>query len=452
MRAFAQSLLNWGEDRLLRRVTRNSGYLFVGNLISALLSIATGRLLGVPGFGEIGIITNFVSSINRLLSFRMGELVVRYLGPALARKETDRAAAIVKAAALTEAVTSGLAYIVLLLLAPLGARYIIKDPSATGLIVLFGLSILGNLTTETATGVLQVGNRYRDLARITMIQSAAIAVMMVGVYLMHGGLLMVLWVYLVGKLILGLGPILVAAVHLNDILGKGWWKASLSLLPSWRELAHFGLSTNLSATLNMVVRDSEILWVGFFFGSTASGYYKMALAVINLVIMPINPFISTTYPEINTAAVRHQWDRLRDLLKKVTVIAGGWTIASALGLVLFGPWLIVTFYKHSDFLSGFPVLLVLLVGYGFANTLFWNRPLLLSLGLPDYPLKVSFWAALAKVALTIVLVPRLGYIWEAVLLSGYFVVSVGLIVWRGLREVSRAQAAQPEIEPAGVSE
>jgi hypothetical protein len=48
---------------------------------------------------------------------------------------------------------------------------------------------------------------------------------------------------------------------------------------------------------------------------------------------------------------------------------------------------------------------------------------------------------LVKVSLAFALLPWSGYLTEAALLSGYFVISVGIIAWRGLREVNRAQAA-----------
>ena len=42
---------------------------------------------------------------------------------------------------------------------------------------------------------------------------------------------------------------------------------------------------------------------------------------------------------------------------------------------------------------------------------------------------------LGKILLAFLIVPRLGYLAEAGLLSAYFVVTVGVLVWQGLREV-----------------
>ena len=77
----------------------------------------------------------------------------------------------------------------------------------------------------------------------------------------------------------------------------------------------------------------------------------------------------------------------------------------------------------------------------FNYTLFWNRPLLLSLGLPAFPLWATLLAGLLKAGLAFPLVPRHGYAAEAALLSFYYIFSVSLIVWRGLRELRRREAA-----------
>lgn len=452
LRSAAQS---WTQDRLLRRVVRNSTYLFASNVISAILSIVTANLLGVAVFGTLGIVTGFVSNINRLLSFRMGDVVVKYMGEALARGEKERAGAVVRLAALVETATSLLAFGALVLLAPLGARFFAKDAALEPLFVIFGLSILANIAVETATGVLQVTNHFRSQALINLAQSVLVAALVALAAARGASLQSVLLAYLAGKVVMGLAPVFVALYWLPRTLGAGWWRADLRLLPPWRELARFAISTNFSGTINVFARDSEVQWVGFFFDNTVAGYYKTALALVNLVVMPINPFIGTTYPEITRAIASRQWARLRKLLRRVTLIAAGWTAAVAIGLLLFGrqvlfsDWTLFgrTFHIYSgSFLPAFDVLMVILIGYGAANILFWNRPLLLAQGLAGDALRVSFWSMLAKVALALILLPGAGYIMEAWLLTGYFLLSVGIMVWRGLNSAAKTEAKEAGIE------
>ncbi|HSV86674.1 MAG TPA: oligosaccharide flippase family protein [Levilinea sp.] len=433
----------WKSDRLMGRVIRNTSYLFSSNMAAMALgvvqSIFAARLLGVAGFGLLGTVTVFASTINRLFSFRMGELVVKYLGADLAEGRRDRGGALVKVAALVEASSSLLAFMVMLVLAPLAAVYLAKDAATTHFFWIYGISILSNSLAEVASGVLQVDNRFRGQALVNLAQSVLTALIIVGAFLSNAGMMAVLIAYLVGKLILGIGPVVLALGSLRRLLGPAWWKAPFSLLPPWRELTHFGLNTNLSATVNLLVRDSEILWVALFLSPVYAGYYKVALAIINLVLMPVTPLISTTFPEINHAVALRKWQQLRHLLRRVTILSGSWTLLITTGLVFFGNYLIL-FYGR-EYLPAFPALLVLLVGYGIANIFFWNRTLLLSLGLPDVPFRVTLWVGIAKVALGFVLVPRFGYVAEAALLSAYFIVSVGLILRRGALSLHQAERA-----------
>jgi O-antigen/teichoic acid export membrane protein len=201
----------------------------------------------------------------------------------------------------------------------------------------------------------------------------------------------------------------------------------------FRELFKFAFTSNLSATAILVFRESEILWVGYFLTSEAAGFYKAAYAIVSLLSVPANPFILTTYPEINKLVVQKSWARLKDFLKKITSVAAALNLALAAFFVIFGKWLLSIYGE--PYAAAYPALLALLVGFTFNYILFWNRPLLLSLGLPAFPLKATVFAGVAKLALAFPLVPRFGYVAEAALLSLYYITSVGSIVWRGLGEI-----------------
>jgi O-antigen/teichoic acid export membrane protein len=252
----------------------------------------------------------------------------------------------------------------------------------------------------------------------------------------------IMWAYLIGKIILGFGTAALGWREMNASLGKDWWKTSFAKLPPLKELAGFAFSTNISSTIIMLVRDNEALWIAWFLSPVEVGYAKTALAIINLVQVPITPFISTTYPEINQAITKRDWKLLRRLLKRITLISGGWTGLTAIGLTIFGPWLLL--FYGADFQPAYVPMLLFLIGLGFANIFFWNRPFLLSLGLPMVPYRYSLYCGIAKVALAFLLVPTLGLNFEALLLSGFFVISVSLIILRGFKEVKRLEAESLE--------
>lgn len=435
------------EDRVFGRVLKNTGYLFssttIGLLLSLVQSIFAARLLGVAAFGLIGILTTFVSNVSRLFSFRMGEFIVRYLGKELTGENRQKAGAVVKIAMMIEGATSIVAFIVLMLLAPVGAKYFAKDIQTLPLIQLYGFSILAKMFSETAIGVLQITNRFRIQAVINLAQSVITALLIFIAFLVDGSIYFVLTAYLVGKIILGVSPVILALYYLPGQLGRGWWKTPLSVLPPFKEIALYTLSTNLSGTVKMVASESEPLLLGYFLDQQAVGLYKLALSIVNPLMMPITPFISTTFPEMTRSIVAKTWDQLRKLLRRVTLLSAGWTGLVWLVMLVLGRWLIKLFYG-SEFVPAYPATMILLIGFGVANIFFWNRSLLLSFGKANIPLYVLLIAAVIKTALAFWIVPRMGIIGEGLLLTGYLVISTGVLVYIGLRMIKNAAAETGE--------
>ncbi|NMC45552.1 MAG: oligosaccharide flippase family protein, partial [Chloroflexi bacterium] len=274
---------NWIHDLTIVKVIRNSGYLLFSNVFSVIQSVLTGRLLGIMGFGVIGTITTFASTLNRLFSFRMNELVVKYYGEAMETNQKERAAAIVKASLFAESVTALLSFGFCVIFAPYAARTMADDPSLAPQFILYGTIILANLVMETTTGVLQVNGQFRIQAVINLISNLFTAAIIVWAYIIHGGLLEIVIAYMAGKFVLGIGTSLIGFKELRKTLGPGWFKTPLSHLPPIKELTQFAFSTNISSTIIMLVRDNEVLWIAYFLTPLEAGYAKAALAIINFV-------------------------------------------------------------------------------------------------------------------------------------------------------------------------
>jgi O-antigen/teichoic acid export membrane protein len=438
------------QDELLTRVIQNSAHLFSSNSISLVLSIVqsilAARMLGPAGFGLIAIVMSYASTVNGLLSFRMSELVVRYAGKYLEEGEKEKAAALIKAAGTAELAVSGLAFVVVAMTAGLGSRFIAKTPGTEWMFVLYSLGLLANFNAETSTGVLQITNGIRARGTVNLVQSMFSAVVIGAAFVLsvRAGInssttmVIVLGAYLLGKAILGIGLFAVARRRLNLALGKNWQKASYSTLPGFRELFGFAFSSNLSATAILIFRESELLWIGLFLNTEAAGLYKIAYTIVGFLSVPADPLILSVYPETNRLVVQKAWPRLRDFLRKITVFSFAYNVLLALGLVLLGHWVLGVF--GSQYTAAYPAMMALLVGMSFNYTLFWNRPLLLSFGLQTFALMAIVVAGVVKIALAFPLVPRYGYVMEGALLSFYYVLSVAVIAWRGLKELKRQEA------------
>ncbi|HTP00386.1 MAG TPA: oligosaccharide flippase family protein [Anaerolineales bacterium] len=438
------------QDALMNRVLLNSAHLFSSNSISLVLSFIQGilaaRLLGLADYGLLVIVMAYASTVNGLLSFRMSELVVRYGGEYLEQGEKEKAGALIKMAGISEAVVSVLAFLLVALTAGIATRLITKEPGTEWMIVLFAVGLLANFNAETSTGILQITDKIRIRGVVNLLQTI-LSVSIIGIaFLMkqngaalNNALLIALLAYLLGKSVLGLGLFTAAQLQLRHVLGSGWTRSSFAVLHSLRELFRFAFSSNLSATAILIFRESEILWVGFFLNQEAAALYKTAYTIVSLLSVPADPLILAVYPELNRLVVQQAWPNLRKFLRSVTAISFAYNALFAAVLVVLGPFILSLYGKQ--YIAAYPTMLTLLAGMAFNYTLFWNRPMLLSLGLPTFPLWATLFAGLVKLGLSFPLVPRYGIVMEAALLSFYYVLSVGLIVWHGLRELRRRERA-----------
>lgn len=437
---------SWTQDSLLKRILKNSGYLFSSASISAALGFVQGilivRLIGIENYGLLaGTVFVFATNVNRLLSFRMSEVAVKYLREALAQNNKERAAGLVKGMGLIEIATSIIAYLVLLLLSPWAAQTFAKDPSAIWLFQVYGLYLLGNLIFETSTGVLQTFKRFDRISAVQMSGTILTAVLVFAAFFLHGSLIHILAAYLAGKILADILIVIFALRELRIQLGTDWTHAPLGLVRDWRGILGFAINTNLNGTVNLIVRDSAPLFLGAFATQAEVGYFKLALSLVNMVTLPIEPFIWPTYAEITETVAHAQWDATKRLLRRVSVIAAAWTLAAGGALTAIGWWLIPLLYG-ADSAPAYPATVILLLGFGFANILHWNRPLLLAFGKPAFPLIASAIIGAVQIALIFVIVPSTGYLGMSWLMTGYLVFSIGIIVWRGLAEINRQSSNQ----------
>lgn len=431
------------ENELIRRVVKNTAYLFSATGISAVLSMLQGilvaRMLGVTAFGVLGTIIMFTTVVNKFASFRMNELVVKYVGQYTENDEPERAAAVYKVASLVEILASVFAFILVRLLASLAALYLAKDPATINWFLVYSWIILANLIAESSTGLLQIFNRFRFMAVLNIVQSLTTFSIILVVYITQSDVMGVLVAYMVGKVIGAVGLSARALVEATRRWDWGWWRTPISLLhEKYRELTRFAISTYISATLSLVTKDSELLWVSFLRNPTESGYYKLALALANLAQMPVAPMPQATYPELSREVARKNWSNVRYVLRQGSILAGSYTLFVSLVLVFLGPPIILYIYAP-EYLPAYPALLILLAGYFVANTFYWNRVALLAIGLPDFPAKVNLVLAVLKITGIFLLVPIYGYLASAALLAGSYIVGVSVSVIKFFSEVSRQE-------------
>jgi O-antigen/teichoic acid export membrane protein len=267
------------------------------------------------------------------------------------------------------------------------------------------------------------------LAGWNLLQSVFTLSVITIAFIFHGNLTHILLAYMLGKGVSAFGLLLSALQEARKLWGKRWWGVNLSILkPRAKELTHFAISTNLSASISLVTKDSEILWVSLFRPNEEVGFYKLALSLANMVQLPTSPLPQVTYPELSREVSRKNWKNVSYILRQGSLLAGGYALLATLALAVLGKPLISLVYTQ-DFLPAYPALIILLFGYLAADTFYWRRIALLAFGRPDFPVKLNFILSLIKIAASILLIPRYGCLASASLLTAFYWLG-SLISWR----------------------
>jgi len=421
-------------DIELRRIFANSGWLLGSNsfglILSLVQSVFTTRILGVEQYGILGIIAAFVGTINQVTAFRMNEFVVKFVGDSLATNRPQHAALYIKLALLVEVIASILAFFMVVILAPLGATWLIKNPQLTQLIVFYGIVLLGNIVAETSKGILQVFDKFYLIAVSNIIRTTCSLVGTIIIFWYGGDLWEIMLVLLLSNFFEAIFILSCATNTVNLNLKFAWWREPFSLLkPEFRRISSFIFSTNLSATISLITKESDLLWLGYFQNPVQVGYYKLATSLAKLAFFPTSPLTQTIYPQINATVAQRDWQKARRLIRNSSTVVAGYTIPLVAITAFFGTPLIRLIYG-ADYLPASKALIILIIGMSFANTFFWTRPTLLSLDQEGYLVSLGIATATIKILGIFIFVPTWGYIGCALLLLLLYFIGVGASIFR----------------------
>ena len=432
-------------DAQLRRLLHDTSWLTGSNAIALALVLPQGLLvardLGVSGYGVFVLVTTFVTVADLLTSFRMNEFVVKYVAEALAQDDRSSAAASLKVAMLGEASSALVAFALVWLLAPLGARLFLKSASDVRLIHLFAFIILANAVTESTLGLLQATGRFRLQAKLDAFGQGARTAALVTVYVTSGRLEEYLLAWVGAQVIDSAAYVVAAALVAHRQLGPRWWATPLGVLRGkLGSMARFGAFTNLSASLKVINRTVDPLILGYFRTPAEAGYYRLAYSIVDLSFVPVGPITDVFYPEIARAAAIAAWDDVRRLWRRGSAMVAAWTVPVIVALVTVAPFAIPLVLGRRYWPAITPLLL-LIPGIAFANILFWARPSLLALGFAGYATKVNAALTAAKLAASVALVPLLGPAGSAAILTVDLLVNIGLQGRRAQRAVNDREGA-----------
>lgn len=373
--------------------------------------LVVARVLGPRPYGLLALVMTYPSTVNQVFDSRAWEAATTYLVRYRAEGNLAKAAAVAKLCYLVDAATAVLALLVVLVSAPWAARVFLKDPSLSGLLMAFALTLLAGVPAGTSLVLLRVTGRFRLVA----LQNLLNAVLRFGAVLtalfVVGTLQAVVWAYVVamaaGALVaLGSGWVGARALGLRGLRSIATARIGL-LRADLGGITRFLTITNVNGLLKVAQRQGDILLVGYFLGPASAGFVRLARSFSDLLNLPVAAVYEASYPAFASLWRHRRLGELRALARRVTLSSTALGLAGALLLVL-GGGLLLRLSAGPQYAPAVLPLQLFAVATGFAvSTSVWH-PLLVAMDRPERSLVAMAAGVAAQLLVLLVGVPVLG--------------------------------------------
>ena len=326
-------------NRQIRRLLVTSGYVTLGRACSAAMTFAAimlvARALTPETFGIFSVIWAYAVIVDRLVNCQSWQALIKFGTDALTHEDRSRYQQLVKISFLVDATTAVLGALIAVAGTPVLALIFGWDYETTILAAAFGLVVLFNLS-GVPFAVLRMNDRFGAIV-VADLLAAGCRLGLVLAAMANGfdlGTCIVIWIVcefigkglLVAFTIRALGPAEVKRIGAVPL--RGLWRDHRAFLGAL-------FITNMEGVVR-VVRETDTLLVAFFLGNAATGTYRIARLLGQMVTVYVDPIQQVIYPELSRLANRAERATFVELSRKSAYLMGATTGVLLIAFVMVG--------------------------------------------------------------------------------------------------------------------
>ncbi len=353
---------------------------FAGAALSLLQGVVVARWLGPQSYGVAALVMSYPVLIQTFLATRSGDVAVKFLSEFHARNDRDRALAMCKLSYAVECAIALLTFLIVLATADWAADRVAHSSDVAGLMIAYAAAFIPRALGGTSWAALSVFGRFHMLACTEVLTTALRVAVVLGLVLSGWGVAGVIWGNSIGMAVYGIILAAFAHVELRKVWGGSWLSASWrDLRERRREIFRFLVFLDLGMLSGLLAKELDVVILGYFRGSTETGYYKLAKSVAGMVGYVVSPLQSVTYPKLSLLVEEGHCREFKRLIKRLLVQVG----APLGGLVLLGSLLVslaIPILVGEGFSPSRYAVQALMAGSAVWLACFWMRPVFLALG------------------------------------------------------------------------
>ena len=379
----------------------------LGTGLQFLLLVLLGRALGAAQLGTYVNATAWMDVLVLLGKVGLDMAAFRYVAMYLSQQQFGLLKGFSKFSLTTSlALSTGLAVLIAAVLFVLNKLQLIQLP-LTFLLVLPLLPLLSAIQVQSAV-LRGLGSYVRSLLPYTALR--------------HGFLLFIVFVLLLTKYPMTpqLAAVLtVIATAIAFVLTAFWLRqlqdqtvvASPAQYES-KEWIRSSLPMMFVGSSVVLLNQSDILAIGFLLGQEAVGIYAPMSRLALLIVFGYQALNSVVKPKFSSLYTQKKMPELQKLVTWTTRVGFASSLLVGLGFLLFGQRIAGMFGR--EFIAGYPVLLVLIIGRIVDAATGPTQDLLVMTGYQVLLARLLFVSVVCNILLNILLIPFMGIVGAAI--------------------------------------
>lgn len=383
---------------MLKRLVRNTGYLFSANVVVAILGIFTltimARALGPAGFGILVLIEAYARVIDRFLRFEPWQAMIRFGADALERGRDNDFHQLIKASTLFDIFGATLSAIVAMASLHFVGPWLKFNAEEITMAQAFSASLIFSLSA-TPKAVLRLFDQFGTLAKISVSIAMIRFLLAATAWVLGGNLWYFVALLILHQLIQNLAMLAFAWRELDRQNHKGVWRTPLEhLFEKHPGILKFIWNSNVNVIARASTRRFDTIIVGIMLNPAAAGFYQLSQRISIALVRLGAPLQQAVYPDIARLWSRGDFDAFRRTVMFVNITVG---VIAALCVAIASLKMdfLVPLAFGNEFAAAAPLIIIQLIGVAIFMLGISLSPALLSMGADEPLVKITLSATVA---------------------------------------------------------
>ncbi len=411
-----------------------------GAVFTAIELVLIARFLGLEQFGVFTLVLSYVTLVNTFIDFRIREASVKYVSEYFEKGDRESVLSFIKFFYLIDFLGGILSFAVCIALAGIANEFFIKSENSFQYVFILSLSLFVLTVNQNSNSILQALKKFRESAFLKVMDSFVRLVLIVFCFVLGFGLKGFFVAYVVAAVI----NFAILQFYVNKILKlermNGWLSSSIMRIRGkMREVLWFVMNINATGFVSFSFSiHVPILLLGYFWGSEASGLYKVARGVVSAANKITGPVYSVLYPALVRLETRKSYEEFGRLIIYSVREIMKFLLPVCIFLFVFA-YEFIEIVFGSEFTQAAGAMMVFAGAAAFGNVCKWSDYALLAFGMPGVKTVLSILFACISLSSMFILVPDYSYLgaaWAA-FITEFLTIFVGVFVFVHIRAMER---------------